>query len=165
MFNKNVSVKTKGLFSHVMNTDELINALKEKFGDINAVYIEAVDVSVNDDFVELAGAVLAYTSDDKVICSKALVKARCSFIHGIYSSVPVGLLLHKALDKKIAVYTFFVSEAGVSHVMVPCLFDVDVNKFAVTTSIGMPCPLGGTSECPLYGARNNDNDSRIPIII
>lgn len=162
---KNASVKTNPLFSNVMETDELINALKEKFGDINAVYIEAVDVSVNDDFVELTGAVLAYTSDDRVICSKALVRARCSFVHGIYSNVPVGLLLHRALDRKIVVYAFFVSETGISHVMVPCIFDVNVDKFAVTTSIGVPCPLRGTSECPLYGARNNGNDSRIPIII
>ena len=148
-----------------MDTDELLNELKARFGDVNAIYIEAVDIHVDDGFAELTGAVLAYTNDDKVICSRALAKARCSFMHGIYSNVPVGLLLHRALGRKIAVYVFFMNEAGVSHVMVPCMFDADVDKFAVVTNVDEPCPLHNTSECPLHGSKASEGNTRIPIII
>ncbi len=150
-----------------MNTNDLVEKLTAKFGEIERVFIDVVEKHEDEDgTITITGVLVALTKDDKVLCGMEVINMKCSFKNGIYSSLPFGLVVHMALIDKPVIYAFDSTEAGISYLSVPCEFgDVDIDKFAIVGNVGGPCPFRGTDKCPLYRYQQKDEKARIPIIV
>jgi hypothetical protein len=154
-----------------MNTKDLVEKLTAKFGEIERVFIDVVEkYEDEDDTITIVGVLVAFTKDNKALCGMEVVSMRCSFKNGIYSNLPIGLVVHMAIMNKPVIYVFDSYEVGISYLSVPCEFgDVDIDKFTFVGNVGEPCPYRGTDKCPLYryNTQNQQKDekSRIPIII
>ena len=134
-----------------MKSDELLNELRNRFGEITNVKIDVVDI-VDDgsDEVKLKGAIVAFTADGKTICSMSIVKMKCVFVAGIYSNLNVGAVVHKAILRNVPIYFIHIEQDGMSLLSVPCEFeDVDIEKFQVVAKKNQPCPYNKTKQCPL----------------
>jgi hypothetical protein len=154
-----------------MYTKDLVDKLVAKFGDIERISIDVVEKHEDEDeTIIITGVMVAVTKDGKALCGMEVISMRCSFKNGIYSNVPVGLIVHEAMTNKPDIFVFFSTEVGISYLSVPCEFgDVDIDKFTVVGKVGEPCPYRGTEKCPLYryNASNQQKDEkpRVPIII
>ena len=154
-----------------MNTKDLVEKLMAKFGEIERISIDVVEkYEDEDDTITIVGVLVAFTKDNKALCGMEVVSMKCSFKNGIYSNVPVGLVIHEAITNKPDIYVFYSTEVGISYLSVPCEFgDVDIDKFTIVGKVGEPCPYRGTDKCPLYRynaqSQQKDEKSRIPIII
>ena len=154
-----------------MNTKDLVEKLMAKFGEIERISIDVVEkYEDEDDTITIVGVLVAFTKDNKALCGMEVVSMKCSFKNGIYSNLPIGLVVHMAMMNKPVIYAFDSTAAGISYLNVPCEFsDVDIGKFAFVGGVGEPCPYRDTEKCPLYRykAQNQQKDekTRIPIII
>jgi len=154
-----------------MNTEELVKKLTAKFGKIDRIIIDVAEKHEDeDDTITIAGVLVVLTQDNKVLCGMEVVGMKCSFLNGIYSSLPFGLVIHMAIMNHPVVYAFDSTDVGISYLNVPCEFgDVNIDKFTIVGKVGEPCPYRDTDKCPLYRykAQNQQKNekARIPIII
>jgi len=154
-----------------MNTRDLVEKLTAKFGEIERIIIDAVELNkIEDDAIVMTGVLVAITKDGKALCGMEVINTRCSFKNGIYSCIPVGLAITNAIIGKPDIYAFFSYETGISYMSVPCEFDnIDINKFTIVGNVEGLCPFKNTEKCPLYRYRiqnqQKDEKPRIPIII
>ncbi len=154
-----------------MNTEELVKKLTAKFGKIDRIIIDVAEKHENeDDTITIAGVLVVLTHDNKVLCGMEVVGMKCSFLNGIYSSLPFGLVIHMAIMNHPVIYAFDSTEVGISYLSVPCEFsDINIDKFTIVGKVGEPCPYRDTEKCPLYRykAQNQQKNekARIPIII
>lgn len=154
-----------------MNTKDLVEKLMTKFGEIERISIDVVEKHEDEDYtIVITGVMVAVTKDGKVLCGMEVISMKCSFLNGIYSSIPVGLVIHEAMMNQPDIYVFYTTQAGISYMSVPCEFgDVNIDNFTIVANVGEQCPYRGTDKCPLYryNAQNQQKDekTRIPIII
>ena len=153
-----------------MYTKDLVDKLVAKFGEIERISIDVVEKHEDEgDTIIITGVMVAVTKDGKALCGMEVINTRCSFKNGIYSNVPVGLVIHEAMTDKPDIFVFYSTEVGISYLSVPCEFnDVNIDKFTFVGNVGEPCPYKRTEKCPLYRYAQNqqkDEKTRIPIII
>jgi len=133
-----------------MKSDELLNELRKRFGEITEVRIDVVDIDDISEVMKLKGTIVAFTSDGKTICSMSIIKMTCVFIAGIYSNLNVGAVMHRTIIRNVPVYFLHMEKDGVSLLSVPCEFeDVDIEKFQVVAEKDQSCPYNKTMQCPL----------------
>ena len=153
-----------------MFTKDLVDKLVARFGEVERIFIDVVEKHEDEDFtIIITGVLVAFTKDNKALCGMEVINTRCSFKNGIYSNLPMGLVVHETIIDKPLIYVFDPTEVGISYLSVPCEFgDVNIDKFTFVGNVGEPCPYRRTEKCPLYRYAQNqqkDEKTRIPIII
>jgi hypothetical protein len=138
----------------MMTTEDLVEELSVRFGDVEEVLIY-VDKAVELDYetIEVEGVIRAITPNHKV-CSVGKIRARCSFRQGIYSNVHEGSLVHDLLLGRAVI--FMNDDALAVFLLVPCELDVDMDKLVAV-------PIESEEECP--HANKIENNNKLPMII
>jgi len=149
-----------------MRSDELLNELRQRFGEIASMRIDVVDIDDTSEEMRLKGTVVAETVDGKLICSMSIINMKCVFIAGIYSNLNVGAVVHKAILRNVPIYFMHVERDGMAFLSVPCEFnDIDLDRFEVVTERDKPCKYDKTMKCPLYRYQQKEEKTRTPMII
>ena len=132
-----------------MRTRDLVKILKDKFGNVEFIWINTSEVKVvqheGKGFIELVGA-LEVDIGDAVLCGGSIVKARCDFVNAVYG-VPLGTVIYEALIRRPPIYMRYHYGQISFYLYVPCnIVGVDINKFKVVTEPGKECPFENTDE-------------------
>ena len=135
-----------------MRTRELVKALRDRFGNVEFIWINAPRVKVSyhesKGIIELEG-VIEVDTGNKMLCRDTIVRARCDFVNAVYG-VPLGTVIYEALIRRPPIYIHYRHGQISFYLYVPCnIIGVNINKFRQVAEPGRECPFENTDKCPL----------------